>query len=279
MTERKRYQLHRSYSQLTTYLECGEQYRLKYIERIPEAPSVWSIGGTAFHTCAELILRGELDGHDPAAVVAAWAMAWDLAYKEVIDRPLPEGTDLDPDTWRKANRGTEDVTWWTWHGPRMVGDFTAWWDRSGLSVLTMRDDEQGVGVPLVEHEFLVKIGGVDVRAIPDALVVDEHGQLDVLDYKSGRADKLPGKDPYQLGVYAAAAEVGLGLRPTWGLFYGTRLAEAYPHNLDRVPLAKVADDFARFDAAELAGVYKPNPGQQCRFCGVRDHCDYKKGTA
>lgn len=275
MSERKGYQKYRSYSQLTTYLECGEQFRLKYIERLPETPAVWSLGGTAFHTCAEWMLLNKLDGTDPRAVVEAWADAWDDAHRQTLLK-LPPGMDPDPATWRAANRGTEDVTWWTWHGPRMVGDFASWWNRSGLFVMTMRNDDTGEDEPLVEHEFLVQVGGVDVRAIPDAIVVDEHGQLDVLDYKSGNPAKLKDKDPYQLGVYAAATEVGLGMRPTWGLFYGTRLAEAYPHDLNRVPLSKVADDFARFDANEIAGIYKPNPGSQCKFCAFRDHCDYKE---
>jgi hypothetical protein len=264
VSERAGYRRYRSFSQLTTYLDCGEQYRLKYVERHREQPSVWTVGGTAFHSCAELFLRGDLTVD---RVENAWSVAWDLALDEVVTK-LPEGADPDPGTWRAAARGTETPTWWSWHGPRMVVDFIDWWGGSKLTVL----DDDG---PAVEQELLVTLGGVPVRAIPDALVVDEHGQVDVLDYKSGRADGVKRKDPFQLAVYSAAVEVGMGVKPTWGLFYGTRLAEAYPHDLTRWSAEQIGETFADFDAKELAGIYKPNPGPQCRFCGVRDHCTYK----
>jgi len=270
VTERKGYQTYRSYSQLDLFLTCGECYRLKYVERIPEAPSVWSIGGTAFHSCAEWLLKGDLDVSDGTfgieRIVNAWEVAWQIAHSDVVTRPMPEGTDPDPDTWRAADKGRETPFWWRHAGPRMVGDFAAWWARSGLSVFSLRDDEAGHDVPLLEHELLVELGGVPVRAIPDALVVDEHGQVDVLDYKSGKADGVRRKDPFQLCVYAAAVHAGLGFRPTWGLFYGTRLAEAYPHDLSRWSTDQIGEMFARFDADELAGIYKQNPGRHLGLC-------------
>lgn len=267
MSERAGYQKYRSFTQLTTFLECGEQYRLKYIEKHREQPAVWSVGGTAFHTCAEWYLRGDLVGED--RVANAWQLAWDLALQENVTK-LPEGVDPDPRTWRAAARGTETTYWWQVQGPRMVLDFIEWWGKSGLRVYDWVDE-----TPALETELLVQIGGVDVRAIPDALVVDEHGQLDVLDYKSGRSDGVAKKDPFQLAVYAAAVEVSLGLKPTWGLFYGTRRAQAYPHDLTRWSVQQIGDTFGDFDAKEIAGIYKPNPGTHCRFCGVRDHCQYK----
>jgi hypothetical protein len=56
VSERAGYRRYRSFSQLTTYLDCGEQYRLKYVEKHREQPAVWSVGGTAFHSCAEWFL-------------------------------------------------------------------------------------------------------------------------------------------------------------------------------------------------------------------------------
>jgi hypothetical protein len=270
VTARKRYQEYRSFTQLTTYMDCGEQYRLKYVEKHREQPAVWSVGGTAFHSCAEWFLSGQLEPTEDG-IADAWAKAWDLALTEVTDR-LPPGADPDPTTWRAASRGAETPDWWGWNGRKMVESFATWWAGSGLRVFGADH-----GDPALEQELLVELNGVPVRAIPDALVVDEHGQVDVLDYKSGNAAKLPGKDPFQLAVYAAAVEVGMGIKPTWGLFYGTRLAEAYPHDLTRWSVAQIGETFADFDTKELAGLYKPNPGSQCRFCGVRDHCTYKRG--
>jgi hypothetical protein len=265
VTERQGYQKFRSFSQLDLYLTCGECYRLKYVEKAREQPSVWSVGGTAFHSCAEWFLGGDLT--DVERVPNAWDTAWQLAYEEACAK-LPEGADPDVTTWRAARRGVETAAWWTYHGMRFVRDFMEWWPKTGFRVFEI--EKLGGTKPALEYELLVTLGGVPVRAIPDALIVDEHGQLDVLDYKSGKADGVKKKDPYQLAVYAAAAEVGLGIRPTWGLFYATRVVEAYPHDLSRIPLSRIEDDFGRFDERELAGIYKPNPGRHLGLCQQKE---------
>ena len=44
---------HISYSALTTYIDCGYLYYLGRLLEIPEKPSVWSVGGSAFHLATE----------------------------------------------------------------------------------------------------------------------------------------------------------------------------------------------------------------------------------
>ncbi len=45
---------HVSYSAFSTYIDCGYQYYLGRLMQVPEAPSVWSVGGSAFHTATEM---------------------------------------------------------------------------------------------------------------------------------------------------------------------------------------------------------------------------------
>ena len=45
---------HISYSAFTTYVDCGYQYYLGRLMHMPEEPSVWSVGGSAFHRATEL---------------------------------------------------------------------------------------------------------------------------------------------------------------------------------------------------------------------------------
>lgn len=52
---------HVSYSAFNTYIDCGFQYYLGRLLQIPEAPSVWSVGGTAFHSACESYDRVTLD--------------------------------------------------------------------------------------------------------------------------------------------------------------------------------------------------------------------------
>lgn len=46
--------IHISYSAFTTYVDCGYQYYLGRLLNKQEEPSVWSVGGSAFHLACEL---------------------------------------------------------------------------------------------------------------------------------------------------------------------------------------------------------------------------------
>lgn len=244
----------RSYSRLDTWQQCPQAYRLKYVEKIPEEPSVWSVGGTAFHTVAEQYLRGELgdDPHD-GDLFRVWMEAWHTAYADVINHARFVG-ELDMATWRKANRGTEGRDWWLEHGYAMVLRFVKWKRTTGRDLAVFDLD----GRPALEEQIEVELGGVPFIAIPDALVVDEHGQLGILDYKTGK----PPKKPTQLNVYAAVLAEKYGLHATWGLYYmarpGQLLANLIPRDHSRL-IADVVD----FDTRERAGDYDLRPGQQC----------------
>ena len=45
---------HISYSAFTTFVDCGYQYYLGRLLNLPEQPSVWSVGGSSFHTATEM---------------------------------------------------------------------------------------------------------------------------------------------------------------------------------------------------------------------------------
>jgi ATP-dependent helicase/DNAse subunit B len=51
---------HISYSAFSTYLTCGYQYYLGRLLQKQEEPSVWSVGGSAFHLATELYDRETL---------------------------------------------------------------------------------------------------------------------------------------------------------------------------------------------------------------------------
>jgi hypothetical protein len=48
---------HVSYSQLTTWLDCGWKYYMSKVERVPEEGSWWLVGGTSVHKATEVIDR------------------------------------------------------------------------------------------------------------------------------------------------------------------------------------------------------------------------------
>lgn len=263
---------YRSYSQLETWSTCGEKWRLSYQVRIPEEPAVWLVGGTAFHTVAEQVMRGE-----DVNVDLAWASAWNAAYLDVLER----NPDANPDmsTWRRAGRvskdkpNKEDHTWWQQAGRQMVRDFLTWREGPGRN-LTVLDHG---GELLLETQLMPLLGGIVVKAFPDAVVVDEHGQACVLDYKTG--SRTPNNGGLQLGVYKAALMELIGVEPVWGLYYMARqggLAE--PKNLAHWTPARVGSLFATFDAQEKRGEYLPKLGDHCGFCSYKANCVYVGGT-
>jgi hypothetical protein len=46
---------HISYSQFSTYVDCGEKFRLTRVIGIQEDPAYWFAGGTAVHTATEVV--------------------------------------------------------------------------------------------------------------------------------------------------------------------------------------------------------------------------------
>jgi hypothetical protein len=256
----------RSYTALSTWMECPRKYRLKYVDRLAEEPAVWNVGGTAFHSCAEWVLTE--DDRYCISTEDMWELAWTEALNEVIERSSEPA--LPPiEEWRAANQGREHVGWWMKQGPQMVRDFIEWRQTKGKDLIVVDDG--------VEHRFEVDLGGVPVVAIPDALVMDEFGQLNILDWKSGRR---PPASALQLAVYRTSVLHGWGQEAVWGHFYLTRKAVLIPFDLTRWSDEYVTGLFTEFDARERAGLYDPTPGDACKFCpATRDHCPYGKEIA
>jgi RecB family exonuclease len=245
----------RSYSRLDTWQQCPQAYKAKYVDKLPEEPSVWSVGGTAFHTVAEQILLGRVDPLDEAQLFPAWLEAFRSAYDDVVNHRRFAG-DRNMATWRKANRGVEDQDWWVSEGYRMVQRFGRWRTSTGagLGVLTVG------GRPGLEAEIEVELGGVPVIAIPDWCAVDEHGQVCVVDYKTGK----PPKKPTQLRFYAAVLAEKYELHAAWGLYYMARPGQLLAHDLTRTDPDELIAQLVDFDTRERAGDYELPPGQECQ---------------
>ena len=49
-----------SYSRMNSILTCGEQFRLERVLKLPSRESWASVGGNAFHTAVERLLKAEV---------------------------------------------------------------------------------------------------------------------------------------------------------------------------------------------------------------------------
>jgi putative RecB family exonuclease len=264
----------RSYSQLTQLEECGEQYRLKRIERLPEQPAIWFPAGNAFHAVTEVFDGEALDCGLDIAAAFDWGVSFGPAFNAAI-RDLIDNKDADPDlsTWRTAGVGPkrpkgDDYDWWLEHGPDMVRAYVNWRvanaKRYGIWVAPD-------GTPGIEWEGTAELGGVQVTMRADRILVDiATGATIIVDLKSG---KTTPDDPLQLRIYRMVIE-RVTAEPMWyGAFYMARDAALTPPVvLDTTNERAIEERFSRAEQAIQAGVFIPRPGSSCRQCGVKQHC-------
>jgi hypothetical protein len=256
---------YRSHSQLTTFMECGEKYRLKYLEKAKERPSIWLPGGTAFHSATEAFDKGEVDRDGIAA-------AFTEEFRKEV-QAVEEATGVAHHEFRAAGRVSKDkpnkenYDWWLTAGQDMSLEYTTW--RANNPHLEVM--EWG-GVDQIETEFLPILNGVAVKMYIDRLLVDtSNGMPLVMDLKTG-SRKLPS---LQLGVYRVGIEKVLGLPVDYGAYYMARKGELSPPVLlDNWTEGVIGHLFATMDAQVKAGVFLPRISSDCDSCGVRKQCQY-----
>lgn len=254
---------HRSVSQLTSWVRCGEAYRLERVAKAPQTPAAWTLQGTAVHAAVEHWEKS--GGKAPLAeTLQVFNTAWDTGLTAMRAREPDQNlwmtgtpkTKGGVDATRRRQRGQEQVA--AYIGYRQTDPFEVW--------------ETPDGQPAVELEFKVVLGGVEVVGYIDLVLETPDGEnLLVRDLKTG--SKLP-DSALQLGVYAEAVEQKYGIRPRWGDFFMAKNnAPTKPYDLSPYTAERLGRWFARLDRAVNAGVFIPSPGESCRTCGVAKYCD------
>lgn len=124
------------------------------------------------------------------------------------------------------------------------------------------------GEPAVEVKFDVTLGSVRVVGVIDQV-------LDRLmrDVKTG---VKPG-DPFQLGTYKVALEVGYDIKVSRGDFWMARSGgPTVPLDLKEWTTQRVTEEFEELDENIKAERFDPRPEPgNCRRCGVASSCDFK----
>ena len=258
----------RSYSQLSQYEECGEQYRLKRIERRDELPAVWFPAGNAFHQVTEVFDVQVVKFGLEAALLTDWPSLFPGFLAQFVEEEL-EKTNVPVEEWRTAGRTKEDIPWWNEHGPEMVRSYVDWRVKNAdrLGIWVAKD-----GTPGIEWEGTASIGGVRVTAKADRVFVDLNtGATLIVDLKSGSYEP---DDPLQLRIYRMVIERATA-EPMWyGAFYMARKAEmTKPFVLDTTNEQAIAQRFQRMELGISAGVFTPRPSKRnCAQCGFKRHC-------
>jgi len=270
-----------SYSQVSTLRTCGEQYRLRYIEKAPKRPSCAAVGGTIIHSVCDVIDRQLLAGvRDPSALEReALRSGADELADEVGRLMLKPGPYSDPATWqsygRKTNEwpGAQNMVWYDQVGiPAAIGNYIDWrLDNLDLVPLEI----PGFG-PAIEVPFDVYLDGMQIRGFIDRIFVSAStGGHALLDLKSG----LKPKTDEQLGLYRLAADLLPG-NFQWGYYlYGLKYSDkpailSQPIDLSHWTKDKLLSVYAPAAKTIAAKLFMPSPGEACMHCSVSASCDF-----
>lgn len=254
--------MHRSVSQYTTYVKCGEAYRLERRTEAPQRPAAWLVQGTAVHAAVEAY---ELSYQEMSTADAV--DIFNATYDAGIEG-LAVG-EPDMDRWLTGNarvKGGTDVARRALVGAQQVADYIARMPERLMAVWEPMPDYLAIELP-----FEIELGPVRVKGFIDQVLEAPDGRLFVRDLKTGT--KLP-ETPFQLGVYSLALEQLYGERATHGDFWMFKNDAATPaYDLSYYTRERVTRWFVEMDRAESAGIYLPNPGDHCRVCDVSEWCD------
>ncbi len=257
--------LHRSYSQVESYADCGLKYRLQRRELgVIQRPAWALVGGTALHSTIETLERGTPQGEGFGHSDDATSSLWLGCLNDSITAQALKTPEFGMDAWHAAARGAEGYTWWMHEGLDMVKRYCSWRDGmrdAGWRVATLN------GLPGIEWPFEIIISGNRVVGKIDLILESRDGSLMVVDFKGGKSTPV---DTLQLKTYSVA--IGEP-RPT-GAYLMLRSGKFIEHSDVAAPDAfdEVTWRYGDMDSAERAGIYMARPSSYCGGCSVRHAC-------
>lgn len=264
----------RSVSQLMSYSNCSEAYRLERRTDAPQRPAGWMYQGTAVHDAIEI-----WEGSGRTLTEEELNLKYLTAYRTLVNDALEEfDNNLGAFMTGGFKKAQDDLT-----------------DRENVGWYQVQDYVQEAlkshdvwEVVESEKEFNILINGIWLNGFIDQVWRDKiTGELTSVDLKSGA--KVPAA-PVQLAIYNYAL----------GVMYpdDTIADEAYWMHLGRPasktgktkskpsrwvaedlsdwPVERIATWLHDMDQAELQGIYLPSPTDGCeRVCGVASWCRAK----
>lgn len=254
---------YRSWSQLEQFDRCPHAYMLARLERVWKKPAAWLPMGSAVHSAAE---AWEKSGRTmPKEEVR---QTFRDEYKSEVDGYLEETPN--PRYWQSSGPydGEADIPRRYKVGLEHVDRYLAWYEKHPEEVIWITPD----GVPAIELEFKLDLGGVEVRGMLDQ-AVHKPGVSKVVarDIKTGNS---PGKvEQLSLaGVAITAADPSTV--PAKGDFLMTKTGyPTYPYDLVNVDV--LTEKFVTMNDSVLAGNFPPKPDDaKCERCDVRNSCRF-----
>jgi len=237
-------------SKVASFKGCALNFRFSVIDKLPEPPSPAAARGTLVHRALERLHCRPADERTVDAALADLATATD----EVLGSDEYRALVLDDREEFLAGAGELVRRYFRLEDPRTV---------------------HAIGLEL---KMEAAVGSLRLRGVIDRLELDEHGELVVTDYKTGRAPTVRYEQGRLDGVqfYAYLCESVLGRRPA-------RIQLL--HLADPVAIVATPSDQSvrglegRVDAIWQAvrracerEDFRPNPGPLCEWCSFKTFC-------
>jgi putative RecB family exonuclease len=240
-------------SKLSAFKDCPLAFRFAAIDRLPEAPAPHMVKGTLVHSALERLFwdhpRGE---RSPEAARHALDLAW-------------EALQEDPGLICLELSGPERE--------KFVAEAASLVD--GYLALEDPDAVDAVGVELTLE---ADVAGLRLRGIIDRLDVNAEGELEVVDYKTGRVPSVNQEQQRLGGVqfYALLCEQVLGRRPS-------RVRLMYlkePLVIEATPSEQAVRGTRQRTSAVWSAIeracenedFRPRPSALCNWCSFRSLC-------
>lgn len=230
-----------SASSLKTYLRCPQQWKLKYVDRLPEEPKPFFNLGSAVHAALEAFYEKRLTEPPPLEEVLA-------AFEEEFD---PDAYPTEEERERRHRNGREMVR--------------AYYEKHAADFRPAFDTEKRLSF---------EVEGVPFTGFVDRLDKLEGEKLRIVDYKTGGAFDLERvKTDRQLTLYQLGVEQMYGMPVDRLALYHVNsqtLLEAPRHPEERIEALKATvRDVERGIREER---FEPDPGHYCKWCDFQPHC-------
>jgi hypothetical protein len=254
-----------SYSALQDYTTCGQKYYLRRVAEVGQEISLGAVAGKAFHTATE---TWDLTGEWPD-----WA---EHLVSAIEVEEFHSGVPLSK--WRISGRKTaaapnkEDPDHWiNVLGPGLMEQYETWQYTNNLAIVQDLPPDADGRTTGIEYRLAFRVGTVDMVAYVDRIMRDADGNIGVVDIKTGARKQRTAQLPtYIIGLQKT------GIPATWGTLYYARKGE---HDKPRFYTAwtehRLTMLYEQAEAMRKQGFYLPSPSEDCSWCSVRDHCDFK----
>lgn len=261
---------HISWSSLSTWVECGEKWRLKYGYHAEKSTWYATIAGAAIHEITESYDKGNADNL-PSFVEL---------FSQKIDDAMSEGVEVKPSGRATKNMcesggpNKKDRAWWYHYGPIYVQRWINW--RNVNTHYTIADID---GVPGIEYAIRYNIGGIDLVGYADRIMQNaDTGDMFILDLKTGA---IPAST-MQLQTYRLGLKQCHGIDVNYGMFWTPQATkkEASPSigydtemiNLSNIGVEAIRGMYTQAVKGIRSNVFIPHVTPMCHGCPVKNAC-------